>query len=356
MYPSQLVNFCLDSSNITDDTDNAININGVLFRQDKKALLPYLTKKLMNIKDSLKKELKAIALDNTEHKVLQMKYDAYKGLVNSIYGVTAFSSFRLYDYKVASSITFLARDLLHFVEDEMKIRGYKVIYTDTDALMYSADEDKIDLLNDLVQQWGRKYGKDSIDIMFESEGKFEKLLILGRTHYYGYLLTSKGVKKEIKGIEMKRSSSSKYEAYFQEQLIEKVLNKIPSNLIKTWIESEKELIKTKDIEELSYPCKIAVKKYKNLPVFMRAYENTKNLTKNFKLNKGEGFYYIYIHSIGCDKNNRAIDVLAFTKENKSIIDKTRINWKEMIDRSIDNKVNKVFSAIGITQITEEVLF
>ena len=109
-------------------------------------------------------------------------------------------------------------------------------------------------------------------------------------------------------------------------------------------------------EELSYPCKIAVKKYKNLPVFMRAYENTKNLIKSFNINKGEQFYYIYIHSIGCDKNNKDIDVLAFTKETKQHIDKTRINWPEMISRSIDNKVNKVFEAVGITQVIEEVLF
>ena len=78
------------------------------------------------------------------------KYKNFKGLVNSLYGVTAFPSFRLYNYDIASSITFLARDLLRYTEAKMQSFGHKVYYTDTDALVYESTQDEIDLLNKKV--------------------------------------------------------------------------------------------------------------------------------------------------------------------------------------------------------------
>lgn len=354
MYPNQLVNFCLDPVNIVPENEDSerldsydmVSIEGTKFYQNKDAILPYLAIKLMSIKDDLKKQLKQTKINSEESKILQMKYDAYKGLVNSLFGVTAFPSFRLYNNKVASAITFLARDLLHYTEDFMIGNGYKVIAVDTDALMYSAEEDKIDLLNDLVQQWAKKYNKESVDIKFESEGKFTKLLILGRCHYYGYIDTGKGIKREIKGVEVKRSSSSKYESYFQENLIEKILNKEAKEKIIAWVESEKIRIKTLPLEEISFPCKLTNKQYKVMPIFKRAYENTKNLIKDFKVSLGENFFYIYIKSIGFDSSSKDINVLAFTNENKKFIDIKRVDWQEIIRRNIDTKADNIFECIG----------
>lgn len=356
MYPSQLVNFCLDTTNITNDVENVVTVENIPFRQDPSALLPSITTRLMSIKDSLKKELKQAKENSEEKKLLQIKYDAYKGLVNSIYGVTAQKRFRLYDYRVASSITFLARDLLKFVEEEMQSRGHKVIYTDTDALMYEADSDKIDLLNELVQTWGKKYNKEKLNIIFESEGKFENILILGKCHYLGYIIKKGTLVREVKGIEMKRSSSSKFEAKFQEALIDKVLKKVNNIDIEKWIETERKNISQNDLTDVAYPCKIAVKKYKNIPIFMRAYENTKLFDSSFQVGKGENFYYIFMRSLGKDKNGKDIDVIAFTNETAHTIDKDRINWDEVIQRSINNKADKIFTAIKYQPVDQVVLF
>lgn len=347
MYPSQIVNFCLDPANIINSSldENYTVINNVMIKQDPNALIPFITKKLIKIKDDLKAKLKKSDINSEDHKLLQMKYDAYKGLVNSIYGVMGLSTFRLYNNLIASSITFLSRDLLKFVESQMESLNKHVVYTDTDALMYHSDKDEIDLLNNLTQEWGAKYNKSSVNIRFESEGMFTKLLIIGRCHYYGYLKTNKGIKKEIKGIEMKRSSSSKYEAYFQEQLIEKVLNKETKYEILTWINKEKELIKTKDLTFIGFPAKIANKIYENNPIFKRAYANTQEIKKDFKLNLGDSFYYIYVNSLGKDSNGKHINVLAFTKDNYDFIDNKRIDWDELIRRNIDTKSNKLFEAL-----------
>lgn len=345
MYPNQLVNFCLDSNNIVKEQgSNIIKVNGILFKQDPKALLPYLATKLMSIKDDLKKKLNAVALNSEENKILQMKYDAYKGLVNSLFGVTCFPSFRLYNEQVASSITFLARDLLHYMEDNLNILGCEVIYTDTDAVMYRADCDKVELLNQLVKKWGKLYNKD-VQIKVESEGKFLRLLIVGKCHYYGYIETKKGIKKEVKGMEVKRASSSKFESKFQESLIEKILDKVDQCKIDYWIEDQKKEIKKAELEEIAFPCKVGNKQYKNLPIFIRALQNTQNLNPNFKVTKGENFFYIFINSLGKDSNGKDINVLAFKKDDKKFIDRNRIDWLQVINRNIDMKADAIFKAI-----------
>lgn len=342
MYPSQIVNFCLDPANIAKE---GCNVNGIYFKQDENALIPYVSKKLMKIKDDLKSELKKQDVNSEEHHLLQMKYDAYKGLVNSIYGVMAFPSFRLYNHQVASSITFLSRDLLQYVENNMKDKGFKVIYTDTDALMYESSKDELELLNVLTQEWGRKYNKEKVNIKFESEGVFEKLIIIGKCHYYGYIKTAKGVKKEIKGIEIKRSSSSKYEAFFQEHLIEMILDKKSKYDILNWINSEKKRIRTLDLTNLGFPCKIGIREYENNPIFLRAYENTKNIVPDFCINKGENYFYIYVKSLGKDSKGKNINVIAFKKDVLNHIDKARIDWDELVRRNIDDKSNKIFEAL-----------
>lgn len=356
MYPAQLVNFCLDTSNAGGPELSfmsdwpAVEVEGTWFKQNPGALIPKLATDLMKTKAVLKKKLKEAKIGSDEAKMLQIKYDAFKGLVNSVFGVMGCRSFRLYDVRVASAITGLARDLLHYCEDGLQKLGFHVIYADTDALMYKAPEDKVDMLNELTQYWAMQLGKKSVEIEWESEGKFTKLLILGKCHYYGYIDTGKGIKKEIKGVEIKRSSSSAFEAYFQETLIEKILNGEDSKSVKFWVKMEREKMKNEPLQRIGFPCKIRSKDYdKTTPVFIRAYQYTQKFRPEFKLNKGERFYYTYIKSLGKDSDGKEMNVLAFSKDESSFIDRNKVDWERNCSRSIDDKAEKIFEAIGWNQ-------
>ncbi len=350
MYPNQLINFCLDSRNIKDEpTDETITVNGIHVVQDRTALLPYLSSSLIGKKNSIKEEMKHLDIKSVEFDRIKKKYDAIKALVNSLYGVMAFPTFRLFNFKIASSITFLSRELLKYVEDHLEEANHKVHYTDTDALVYTSNMDELDFLNKLVNDWAiENYNKTDIDINFESEGMFQKILILGKCHYYGYIETDKGVKLEIKGMEIKRSSSSKYEAYFQRELIEKILNKVNKNDIEEWIRAEKKRIETLPLTEIAFPCKIANKVYINIPIFVRAYENSKLLFKKIKITKGELFYYIYIKPYGFDKNEKAINVVAIKDEENILVqfkNICKVDWIEIVRRNILMKADTIFKAL-----------
>jgi len=182
-YPSMIVNFCLDTQNILGDGDEdefemygGININGVYFRQNSEALLPTIVTKILKLKDDLKKLKKS-----NPSKENDIKYDAIKAIVNSTFGVMGSPYFRLFNIDVASTITFLVRDLLMYVKSRVEAENIKVLYWDTDSTFLSVKEDVSAKLNQYIKDWAKeKYGKDDINLKFEYEGYFTSIIMLGK--------------------------------------------------------------------------------------------------------------------------------------------------------------------------------
>jgi DNA polymerase elongation subunit (family B) len=364
-YPMSIINFCLDVSNISEF--DGVEINGTKFNQNSNALLPCLAKKLISKKDELKNQLKSADPESDIGKDLQTKYDATKAVVNSLFGVCGLKIFRIFDLRVASAITYIVRDLLHYVEDKLQERGMRVIYLDTDSVFVEAKENPGELCNNLVKQWVKeKYNRTEIGIEFDCEGIFEKLLIIALCHYKGILKTTKGkIKEEIKGIEVKRKDSSKFMKVFYNNLINKIMNEESQESIVKYVNQEIERIKTLPLLDIGFPCRLKTDKvYDSPPIFTRGLEYTNELIKFNKV-PGEMFYWIYIKPFGkaIRKSTRKLlnketgkkervttekevdkDVLCFDNDNQAHI--KDIDWEEMIKRSIYNKVEIIFDALS----------
>jgi DNA polymerase elongation subunit (family B) len=363
-YPMAIINFCLDIANIKPE---GITINKVNFCQNENALLPTIARKLISKKDILKLQLKSTNPETEEYKDLQVKYDAIKAVVNSLFGVCGLKIFRLFDYRVAASITFLIRDLLHYIEDELKKRSVNVIYIDTDSVFIEAKDNPKDLCNYLVKQWAKvKYNKDKIDIAFDLEGQFEKLLVIALCHYKGYLSTIKGIKEEVKGIEVRRKDSSDFIREFQGILIEKVMNEESKEEIIRFINDEKIRIKSLPLKMIGFPCRIskAAETYKSIPIFLRALQYTQELIPSFQKNPGDSFYWIPVNPYGksmrkssrnkTDKESGEItlqssekevnkDCLCYDEDNHAHI--KEVNWDKIISKSITDKAEHIFEAM-----------
>ena len=403
-YPSMIIDFCLDPANICgeDFPDQVIKenlrIEEVRFKQKPNALLPTVVKKLITLKIDIKKKLSTLKLDSSEYKDMKIKYDAIKSITNSAYGVFGNRFFRLYNKNVASATTYLVRDLLHYIEDKIKELGYKILYVDTDGLIIKGNNKDIsDLLNKFVKQWANeKYGKEDITTSFTYEGCYEKLLLLAKCRYFGYLKTDKGIEEKVIGIEARRKDSTVWMKKFQRTLIDKILDKEPKIDILNWIKLQISSIKDAPIEEIAFPCRLGRKpeEYKNTPIFLKALRNTEGFEKKV----GDPFYYIYVtpsleeqeiktiikikgtgnitlQEITLNKNlsrkegieyirkeynkpgletsrisvlhkkEKPCDVLAFDEENNKHIDRDKIDWTRIIERNILNKIGVIFEAM-----------
>jgi len=302
-YPFAIINFCLDPANVcyvpidSPVKQGDLRINKAVFRQNPNALLPTVVKRMIILKNNIKAGLNKLPLNSPEYKDTKTKYNAIKSIVNSCYGVMGNRFFRLYDKDVASATTFIVRDLLHYVKDNVEAKGYKVIYVDTDSVFINSTENLTDFLNELIQKWAKeKYGKERVDIDFAYEGSYTKLLILAKCRYIGYLKTEKGMKEEVKGVEAKRKDSTVFMKKFQRILIDKILDKEPKKKIMTWIKRQVKEVKNVPVAHIAFPCKLGRKpsEYKNVPIFLRAL----NCTPNFSKKVGNAFYYIYMKPFG----------------------------------------------------------
>jgi DNA polymerase elongation subunit (family B) len=345
-YPFAIIDFCLDPANILEsggatNTTDIITIDGTLFKQNAVALLPTVVKRLITLKNDIKQKLSTLTPNTEEHKDTKTKYNAIKSVVNSAYGVMGSQYFRLYSKKVASATTFLVRDLLHYIKEECEKVGHSIIYVDTDSVFIDSKENLTEYLNNLVQTWAQtRYGKTKVNIEFEYEGQYEKLLILTKCRYIGYLRTPKGVEEEIKGVEAKRKDSTIFTKSFQKELINKILNKEEKTSIFHWIKDQIELLKTRPLKDISFPCKLArqPEAYKNIPIFVRALRNTPGFDKKV----GDPFYYIFME--GKDDSKKDL-VMAFDEEAFEHIDKSKINWETIIKRNVIMKLDTIFEAM-----------
>jgi len=345
-YPFAIIDFCIDSANIveneTTSNEEVVNVNNILFRQKPDALLPKVVRKLVTLKDEIKRQLKAVSSDSENYKDIKTKYDAVKGLVNSAYGVMGNRFFRLYDNRVASSTTYLVRSLLKYVIEKLGTMGHKVVYVDTDSVFYQADRELTVELNALIQQWAKEmFDKERVSTEFAHEGTFEKLLLLTKCRYAGWLRKTNGeLEEEIKGIEAKRKDSSVYTQKFQKELIERILNKEEKDIIFNWIKTEIDNFQSQKLEDIAFPCRISkpASEYKNLPVFIRAQQSTPQI----KINIGDSFYYIYMR----ERDEKGNDVvLAFTEENNEHINREKIDWQKMKERNLIMKLDTIFEAM-----------
>lgn len=353
-YPSMIINFCLDFQNIIKPNDRGneaiVEIDGISFRQNPNALVPNMVREILTLKNNLKKEL-------AEHpsEELKLKYNAIKAVANSAFGAFGNQYFRLYDNRITSSITYLVRDLLMYTKDELEKKNIETVYWDTDSIFADTTVDILPMLNETIQKWGKeKYNKDSIALKYDYEGYFEKLFLLAKCRYIGYL-NKKGkgkIEQEVKGLEVKRVSSAKFEGQFQEKLIDMILDKKSREEVEDFILEQKKALKKAPLEDIAFPIKLSSIVYKGNPIQKRCLDNSRIVFKDMKIGVGEVFYYIFVKGYGYDKSNKEINVLAF-KKGQDIIPREKVDFEEMIRRNIDAKVTTVFEAMKWVKSSDE---
>jgi len=311
-YLNAVVDLCLDVKNIVDkETDNTIKVRvtdrvtqeitkNYIINQNPKALFPKVAFDLLNKKQEYKDLKKNTDINDDSYNDISKKYDTYKSIVLSSWGILLNKHFRMFSPDVASMITSTVRDLLHYTKNKLKELGMEVIYIDTDSCSVTDNGKNVcELMNEILQQWSIERFNKKSSIVFDYEGTFERILITGMCRYVGY----KGGERVVKGVEIKRKDSTPLMSKFQNELFEKILDenydeeKTKKEVI-AWIKLEIERIKTVPLIDIAFPCKMANKEedYSNIPIFSRALRYTQKILPKFKKRIGEQFYYIYVNS------------------------------------------------------------
>ena len=131
-----------------DNNKVSISSNGVMYRYDKKGLIPVLLEKWFNERVEFKRLMKQHADEGNEEKsgYFKRRQHIQKIVLNSLYGVLGLPVFRFYDVDNAEATTVTGQELIKFTEKitnhyyntELDDKKDYCIYTDTDSVFYPA--------------------------------------------------------------------------------------------------------------------------------------------------------------------------------------------------------------------------
>jgi DNA polymerase I len=168
-----------------------------------------------------------------------MQQNVLKVIMNTYYGVSGYTRFRLFDREIGSAVTSVGRAIIEHTRRVIEQQGYKVIYGDTDSCMVQLpplDQEKtIELaqviekrLNESYQEFAKT--ELNADVHFFSI-KFEKIYARffqagKKKRYAGSLVWKEGKvvnETDIVGFEIRRSDTPQITKVVQMKVMEMIL-------------------------------------------------------------------------------------------------------------------------------------
>jgi len=235
---------------------------------------PKLISRLMELRKKYKDIYKKTR-DET-YNVLQI---ATKFLLASFYGVLGFTKSRIYDRKLAETITTRGRELISGVAKLAESNGYKPIYGDTDSVMIQIPfENSFEFerkINDFLKE---KYKTKHLHVKFEKY--FSKIYFYGKKkRYVGRLVWDEGAdvdKLHARGLEIRRTDWCKLATEYERELVSKMLNNLQDAICfhRRFVQN----IREQPIEKFVIYKSITrpIEEYKTKPPHIRALEKNSN--------------------------------------------------------------------------------
>jgi DNA polymerase elongation subunit (family B) len=110
---------------------NDFEISCFLPHYVKFGVLPELELDLLQKRNEMKKTRDLFQANTPEYRIYEQLQATFKEILNSIYGVSSFEKFILFDQNVSASITSVARQMLLYTKDLALQDGNKVLYGDS---------------------------------------------------------------------------------------------------------------------------------------------------------------------------------------------------------------------------------
>ncbi len=302
----------------------------------------------------MREDYRAMCKKDPDNISLENIHMAIKYLNNSFYGVLCLKSFRLYDKKIAETITATGRELNHFLQRLSREKGLTIVGGDTDAVIvspipsvkYGLDYEKY--LNEQLHIWSREHN-GKVDFKLKFEKLYRRLLYKSekpnskigiKKKYCGHLIWEEGKDKSelnYKGLELKRSDQSNVTRdclhYF---LNEVLINGNQQNAVE-YVKTKFKEVYSGEINPFDISIPKAVRKItQNSNPWMRGIQYAKEHF-NYTLAEGEKPRLLYL------KNNNEISI---DEDFDVSLIKSKIDFTMMADKTIRQKMESYIWSIG----------
>jgi len=375
-YVNIFLSFNIGIDTLTSGGEDVIKtpIEGVFFKK-KESIVAGMLRKLVERRSFLKKLRDKYHPDTFEYKKYHRLQHALKVVALSVYGVLGWSSFRLFNKKVAETVTAICRDCLKKVIEIIENSGFQVsvIYGDTDGVFVDfsnyenlekviEDGRKIEeLINvNLAKYLIEKYNVENPTIYTKFERIWSPFLI-GETkkRYVGRLVFEDNKIIEPpsimwRGFEFRRSDSARITKKVQRDLVEIIFShalytpsfkKEMRKKVLSYLQNLAREFRKLPLEEIAIPKGISkdVEKYERLPAHVRGFEYAVKVLK-LPYPVGEKVKYIYIREV--PKGYPRTDVLSFVHDYE-VPEGFVPDYEKMFELTVLSKIEPFIKVIGI---------
>lgn len=369
MYPSIILSNNISPECLTRIPDDAFDIDGVYFTKKPRGVIPETVEEFVSHRSRIKKEMRKYETSHPLYKMLDLRQYSIKQMIAAIYGYFAYTGSRLYYPQIARSITFMGRKYILQTVKQMKEHGYATLYGDTDSLMIQVKGDLEEegkqievMINDFWQKEAEKIGMYMPPVI-EFEIGYSQVLLSAKKRYAGRCTYYKGKPADdiiIKGFEARRSDAATISRRVQTDILNMILNERPEGEIR-------EYIRNVDITQLPFeeigipdPLRKDPEHYKGgakAGIYHVFYAN-EFMGKNFYADSRPYVFWINRVKPGMPTHitlevkgkRKSYKVKRVALENEQDLQEwwDYIDWETQAEKVIENKLEPILSAYGIT--------
>ena len=387
-----------------DKNKVSVSSNGVLYRSDKKGLIPALLEKWFDTRVEYRKLMKKFgdAGDNEKYTYFKSRQLIQKVVLNSLYGVLGLPVFRFYDLDNAEATTLTGQELIKFTKKignffynnalETGNKDY-CIYIDTDSVFYSAlpiiqkrfpnkeftetrmSKVILDVADEMQTYLNKSYDYFGSKFLNLDKHRFEikqeliakSGLFIVKKRYGMKIINDNGVKVNklhVKGLDLVRSNFPKAMGELLKSVLEDILANVPKEKIDERIINFKESMKLVDFDRIAMPTGVkGLKKYsdgsrgsftnfaKGSPAHVKAAITYNDLLRHFKLDKqyefiseSEKIKWVYLR-----QNELGLESCGYKgyEDPPQILEfiKTNIDYKKMYAQMLEKKIMMFYESL-----------
>jgi DNA polymerase elongation subunit (family B) len=361
--------------------------NGTRFRREPDGMMREMVDELLGEREDLKARRDEFEPGSADYGRFDRQQAAVKRVMNSLYGVSGWERFRLYDKESAAAITATGREVIAFTQARANEMGYRVAYGDTDSIMLEigtehsraeAIERAFDIetyLNEGYEEFAREeLGADDHRFEIEFEKLYRRFFQAGKKkRYAGHIVWKEGKDVDdidITGFEYKRSDIAPITKRVQREVIERIVygedeERITDYLHDVITEFEAGNV---DLDEVGIPGGIGkrLSAYDTDTAQVRGAKYA-NLLLGTNFGRGSKPKRLYLSKIHPDFWRRAESELGLDpqtdplygefKANPDVIcfeyadqlpDEFEVDWPKMLDRTLKGPISRIIEALDIS--------
>jgi len=361
LYPMAMMTINA-SMETKDPAGELIAPNGIRFKKEPDGLTRSIISELLKERDEKKALRNTFPFGSHDYILYDMQQNVLKVIMNTYYGVSGYTRFRLFDREIGSAVTSVGRAIIEHTRRVIEQQGYTVIYGDTDSCMIQLPplnrEETIATARAIEKKLNESY-QDFAKTTLNADThyfsiKFEKIYARffqagKKKRYAGSLVWKEGkdVKEtDIVGFEIKRSDTPQITKFVQMQVMQMILDGEGYDVIKSFLG---EVIKKYrggkySLDEIGIPGGIgkALDDYETDDAQVRGAKYA-NQYLHTEFGKGSKPKRIYIRTV--TSKYPKTDVLCFEYADQ-VPEEFVVDLELMLDKTIKQPISRIIEALG----------